>query len=128
MLTVEVETRRKVLNVGSGRGTVLNEFLAIIAEVTGERPEVEYVPGRAMDVPTNVLDVTRVREELARSPRTELAEGVARTWDWVRTLTGHSVEQEIRRGLIAHHDRPRLLDRPCRVGHLHPTANYKRTI
>ena len=97
-LVAEAETQQKVFNVGSGKGTALNELVAIIAEVTGERPEVEYLPGRALDVPANVLDVARVRDELGWSPRTDLAEGVARTWDWVRTLAEHSVEQEIRRG------------------------------
>ena len=79
-------TRQKVLNVGSGRGTSLNELVAVIARVTGERPEVEYVAGRSLDVPANVLNVTRVRDELGWSPRTGLAEGIERTWDWVRTL------------------------------------------
>lgn len=86
-------TRQKVLNVGSGRGTSLNELVAIIARVTGERPEVEYVAGRPLDVPANVLDVTRVRDELGWRPRTGLAEGIERTWDWVRML-----EDDVQRG------------------------------
>jgi UDP-glucose 4-epimerase len=95
VLAAEGETRQKVLNIGSGRGTSVNELIDIIAEVTGERPEVEYVPGRALDVPANVLDVARVREELGWSPKTELAEGIARTWSWVRTLAEHNVERGI---------------------------------
>jgi UDP-glucose 4-epimerase len=90
-LAAETETRKKTLNVGSGRGTSLNELVAIIAEVTGERPAVEYVPGRALDVPANVLDVTRARDELGWNPKTDLTEGIERTWDWVRTLDERSV-------------------------------------
>ena len=86
-------TRRKVLNVGSGRGTSLNELVAVIARVTGERPGVEYVAGRSLDVPANVLNVTRVREELGWRPRTDLVEGIERTWDWVRTLADDDVER-----------------------------------
>ena len=95
MLAAEVETHGKVLNVGSAQGTSLNELVALMGEVTGERPEVEYRSGRALDVPANVLDVARVRDELGWSPRTELAEGIARTWSWVRTLTKDGVEREV---------------------------------
>jgi UDP-glucose 4-epimerase len=86
-LAARASTGRKVLNVGSGRGTSLDELIAIIARVTGERPKVRYVAGRSLDVPANVLDVTRVREELGWKPRTGLDEGIDRTWEWVRTLT-----------------------------------------
>jgi UDP-glucose 4-epimerase len=95
VLAAEVQTPRKVLNVGSGQGTSLNELVALMGEVTGERPEVEYRPGRALDVPANVLDITRVRDGLDWSPRIELAEGIARTWSWIRTLTEDSVEREV---------------------------------
>jgi UDP-glucose 4-epimerase len=94
----EAETQQKVFNVGSGQGISLNELVALIAEVTGERPVVEYVPGRALDVPANVLDVAWAREELGWSPTTELAEGIERTWHWIRTLTEEDVERGVRSG------------------------------
>lgn len=85
MLAAEVETG-KVLNVGSGHGTSLNELIALIGEVTGERPEVEYLPGRTLDVPANVLDIARAREGLGWRPRTALEDGIACTWDWIKSL------------------------------------------
>jgi UDP-glucose 4-epimerase len=94
----EAETQQKVFNVGSGQGISLNELVALIAEVTGERPVVEYVPGRALDVPANVLDVAWAHEELGWSPTTELAEGIERTWHWIRTLTEEDVERGVRSG------------------------------
>jgi UDP-glucose 4-epimerase len=95
LLAAGGETRGKVLNVGSGQGTSLNELIALIAEVTGEQPEVEYRPGRALDVPANVLDIGRVADELAWSPLTELVEGITPTWDWIRTLTEDNVERGV---------------------------------
>jgi UDP-glucose 4-epimerase len=94
-LAAETETQEKTINVGSGRGTGLNELVAIIAEVTGERPAVEYVQGRTLDVPANILDVARAREELGWSATTDLAEGVERTWDWVRKLAADDVERRV---------------------------------
>lgn len=85
-LAARADTRRKVFNVGSGHGASLNELVAFAAEATGERPRVEYLPGRALDVPANVLDVTLAREELGWSPRTDLVEGMAGAWAWIRTL------------------------------------------
>lgn len=97
-LAAETKTRHKTLNIGSGRGTSLEELLAVIAEVTGERPDVEYVPGRALDVPENVLDVARAREELGWDATTDLAGGIERTWDWVRKLATGDVGRRVRSG------------------------------
>ncbi len=84
----EVESRERVLNIGSGRGTSLNELVRLM----GEQPAVEYLPARALDVPVSVLDIGRARAELGWSPKTELAEGIARTWDWIYTLSESKVE------------------------------------
>ena len=86
------EAEPQVLNIGSGRGTSLNELVRLMAEVVGEQPAVEYLPARALDVPVSVLDIGRARAELGWSPKTELAEGIARTWDWVCTLSETRVE------------------------------------
>jgi len=88
----EAKTRHKVLNVGSGRGASLNALLGVMAGVVGEEPAVEYLPGRSLDVPENVLDVGRAREELGWEARTDLAEGVARTWAWIREISEDRVE------------------------------------
>ena len=86
VLAAEVDTGRKILNVGSGHGTSLNELVTLISEVTGERSEVDHLEGRVIDVPANVLDISRVREELGWRPRITLEEGIACTWNWTRNL------------------------------------------
>jgi UDP-glucose 4-epimerase len=86
-LAAEIEPRERVLNVGSGRGTSLNELLRLIARTVGVQPAVEYLPARAVDIPASVLDISRARAELYWSPKTEFAEGVAIAWAWIRALT-----------------------------------------
>lgn len=86
-LAAEVETRQKVLNIGNGQGTSLNDLIALMAEVTGRRPEVEYLPGRMLDVPANVLEVSRAREELGWKAHTDFADGIGRTWSWIQELS-----------------------------------------
>jgi UDP-glucose 4-epimerase len=77
----------QVLNIGSGSGVSLNELLHLMAEVVGEEPLVEYLPARPLDVPVSVLDIGRARDMLGWWPKTELVEGVARTWGWIRTFS-----------------------------------------
>lgn len=89
------ETRDKVLNVGDGQGVSLNRLIACMAEVVGEQPPVEYLPPRPLDVPVNVLDIKRVREELAWEPKVGLTEGIARTWDWILSLSESTVERMV---------------------------------
>lgn len=93
VLAAGEETDHKVFNVGSGRGVSLNELLHLMAEVLGEQPEVRYVPGRPLDVPENVLEVSRVVEELGWRPQTGFADGISRTWEWVRSVSGSRVEE-----------------------------------
>jgi UDP-glucose 4-epimerase len=87
----EAESQERVLNVGSGRGTSLNELLQLIAGTVGVQPAVEYLPVRAVDIPASVLNVSRVRAELGWSPKTEVAEGVATAWGWIGTLAESEV-------------------------------------
>jgi UDP-glucose 4-epimerase len=89
-----------VFNVGSGSGTSLNDLVAALRLVTGEDFAVEYLPGRAVDVPRSVLDVQRARDIFGWRPRTPLTEGLARTWAWVQRVMdrdGALAEEPVRK-------------------------------
>jgi UDP-glucose 4-epimerase len=83
LLALTSTSQHKIFNVGSGAGTSLNQLLPLIQKVTGKTPCVNYTPGRPVDVPVNVLDITRIRNELIWSPSTSLETGLARTWKWI---------------------------------------------
>lgn len=85
------ETEGKVFNVGSGHGVSLKELIGLMTSVLDEQPVVEYLPSRALDVPASVLDVGLARRELGWEPKTDLREGIARTWDWISTLSDSRV-------------------------------------
>ena len=87
-------TGRGVFNVGSGHGVSLNELLESISAVAGERPQVRYQAARTLDVPANVLDIRRAREELGWSPRVGLDEGLQKTTSWLRTLNPRNEASE----------------------------------
>jgi len=70
----------RVVNVGTGADTSINELFEAIRRVAGVETEASYAPARPGDVLRSVLDVSRAEAELGWRPRTSLAEGLARTW------------------------------------------------
>jgi UDP-glucose 4-epimerase len=75
-----------VFNAGSGVGTSVNEVIAAVSAASGNSPEVAYRPGRAIDVPRSVLDVSLARRTFGWVPATQLPTGLARTWEWLQTV------------------------------------------
>jgi UDP-glucose 4-epimerase len=76
----------RLFNIGDGHGQTLNQIVAKIREIVDLPVEVQYTPGRQVDVPANVLDITRAREVLGWAPKVELREGLLRTWNWIKSL------------------------------------------
>ncbi len=72
-----------ILNIGSGVGTALSDLLRQI-ERLGEWPlRLCFSPAKPHDVPIQVLDIHRARQELGWQPTTTLAVGLERTWRWM---------------------------------------------
>ena len=76
--------KERVFNLGSGRGTSVNQLIDLLGKVTGVKTDVRHFPARPVDVPRVVLDIHRAARELAWRPRVSLEEGVARAWEWVK--------------------------------------------
>lgn len=74
----------EVYNVGSGRGTTINELIESMIRVTGMTPQIEYRPTPPTYVHGSVLDISRVNEEFGPFTMTDLDEGIARTWQEIR--------------------------------------------
>lgn len=68
----------RVINIGSGVGTSLNELVRILQEVIGKTISRSYVAGRGFDAPASVLDISRARTVLGWEPRVPLREGIER--------------------------------------------------
>lgn len=71
-------------NLGSGVGHSINQVRAVVEGVCGMTLNTTYHPARGMDVRSVVLDCARLSARLEWQPGVGLAEGVARTWDWVQ--------------------------------------------
>lgn len=73
-----------LLNIGSGIGHSLNDLLDQLEAMLDRRVERRYSPPRGLDVPSNVLDISRAREQLGWEPRISLEDGFRRTIAWTR--------------------------------------------
>jgi UDP-glucose 4-epimerase len=76
-----------LFNVGAGVGRSVLEVVTDIADVLG-RPDVVPIhkPGRATDVPVNVLDISLIQHEFGWSPSTDWRKGLQLTANWIRTV------------------------------------------
>lgn len=70
-------------NAGSGEGVALREIVEIIGQVTGQDLDPLYKPGRAIDVPRSVLDVSHARTDFGWESKITLRDGIAATYAWM---------------------------------------------
>jgi len=76
------ETPSKIYNFGSGESTSVNDIIRILREVSGRDFKVVYKPSRSADVPRNILDISRAKNQLGWKPKTSLENGISCTWKW----------------------------------------------
>lgn len=78
--TLISECRGEEINIGCGKGESLNEIIAAIERLTGEKMDVNYLPSRSFDVPVNYLDISKAKEILNWQPATSLDDGIRATF------------------------------------------------
>ena len=81
---MEYSGPERLFNISSGRGTSLNELIAMLEQVLGKPIERRYLPARAFDVPASVLSHDLARRELGWAPAISLQDGLARTAQWMK--------------------------------------------
>jgi UDP-glucose 4-epimerase len=75
----------RIFNVASSDGRSVLEIVSLLTNYLKMLPEVIYKPDRGFDVPANVLNSSRLREETGWQPKVDLSDGIARTVDWVKS-------------------------------------------
>ncbi|MDK2786137.1 MAG: UDP-glucose 4-epimerase [Thermotoga sp.] len=73
-----------VFNIGTGRGTTVNELFHMLKEITGYNREPVYKPPRKGDVRKSILDWTKAKEKLGWEPKVPLEEGLRLTVEYFR--------------------------------------------
>jgi UDP-glucose 4-epimerase len=66
----------RLFNVGSGQGRSLNEVVEAIRQAVGRDMVVHYLPGRSVDVPSNVLDIGLISSCMGWQPKVTFEQGI----------------------------------------------------
>jgi UDP-glucose 4-epimerase len=88
LLLVGHQGPSRVFNIGSGQGHTLLDLVSMIENIIGEAVEVRFREDRTVDVPVNVLDISRAKAELNWCPKTDLETGMRRMMNTPCDSTG----------------------------------------
>jgi UDP-glucose 4-epimerase len=90
------QARGRVFNLGAKPPTSLREFLELLYDVAGTKPNYRLIPfpeeRRRIDIGDFYTDYRRIQRELGWEPRVSLREGLARTVDYYRKNIRHYVD------------------------------------
>lgn len=83
----EYEGEEKIFNLGSGHGTSIGQLLTMISNSLDLTLNIRYERARAVDVPVNILDVSRYEKVLRRkAEKIFLDEGIKKTSEFLSRL------------------------------------------
>lgn len=74
----------KTFNLGSGCGISIRQVLQTVEQVLGKPLNIQYLPGRSVDVPMNYLDISRYETVCGALAPVSLAEGIRQTADFLK--------------------------------------------
>jgi UDP-glucose 4-epimerase len=80
----------ELCNVACGESFTLNELAHTLGEITGTRPNIQYVEGRAGDVKHSLADISRAHRVLGYAPRIGFREGLQKTAEYFGSQTQRS--------------------------------------
>ncbi len=84
----------KVFNVGTGTRVTLNQTLALLANLTGNKLETKYEPPRDGDIRDSQADITQARELLNYEPLVNFEEGLRRTVEWYHEAQARALAKQ----------------------------------
>jgi UDP-glucose 4-epimerase len=93
LLALTQNTESGIYNLGSGRGTTVNEIFAALRPIAGYQREAIHRPAKLGETRCIYLDARKAQRELGWSPSVSLEDGLTRTVAYHR-----AAEQTARRG------------------------------
>lgn len=90
LLAMNNENGGGIYNLGSNRGTSVNEIFAALQAVTGNNQKPIFGPPKLGETRHIYLDPTKAQRELGWSPKTDLLDGLRQTAEYVGAKEGNS--------------------------------------
>lgn len=72
------------INLGSGAGVTIREIAETVVRIVRPELRINWIPSGPVGDPVRVMSIERARKVLEFTPRTSLAEGLAKTNNWYR--------------------------------------------
>lgn len=88
LATLDAGHQFEIFNLGNSSPVMLREFIEMLEEITGLRALIDAQPLPAADPPITYADTAKAQRLLGWAPKTDLATGLARFWDWYRADRG----------------------------------------
>ena len=70
------------INLGSGAGVTIREIAETVVKIVRPELRINWIPSGPVGDPVRVMSIERARKVLQFTPRTSLAEGLAKTNNW----------------------------------------------
>ncbi len=74
----------EIINLGNNQPVKLNDFIAMIEKITGEKAIIEEQPRHPADVPQTYADISKAKKLLNWQPKTDLETGMRRFIEWYK--------------------------------------------
>ena len=74
----------EIVNIGTSKGTTVNELFRMLKEITGYEKDPVYAPPRPGDLRKSILDVSKAAKVLDWTPKVSLEEGLKKTVEWFK--------------------------------------------
>lgn len=70
------------VNISVGKGVTIRELVELVKEIVGFEGELIWDSTKPDGQPVKIFDVTKMKTELGFEPKTELKEGIRKTYEW----------------------------------------------
>lgn len=75
----------QIFNIGTGKGTSVNELFAHLKAISKFDKEVVYAPARTGELFRSILNAKKVKKELGWKPKTSIKKGLKLTFKWTKS-------------------------------------------